>query len=32
MEFGDLLIIVVWVGVVLVSVVAFIWKIYRRGI
>jgi hypothetical protein len=32
MELADLLIIVVWVGLVLASVVAFIWKIYRRGI
>ncbi len=31
MELADLLIIVVWVGVVLGSVVAFIWEIYRRG-
>jgi len=31
-ELGDLLIIVVWVGLVLASVVAFIWRIYRRGV
>ncbi len=32
MEWADLLIIVVWVSLVLASVVAFIWQIYRRGI
>jgi len=32
MEWADLLMVVVWVSLLLVPVVAFIWKIYRRGI
>jgi hypothetical protein len=32
MELGDLLLIVFLVGCVLAPVIAFIWKIYRRGI
>jgi len=32
MEWADLLMVVVWVSLLLVPVVAFMWKIYRRGI